>query len=104
MAGDEEEDEAEPAVQLGDDPPVAGAPISRVASRISWPRARSDILASEGGTEIRTSDGPTPLESILADSDVSYFARRQEFVDEVREVIGYGPVPTEEREQAEDEA
>ena len=95
MSGEEEEAE-EPAVTLGEASPVEGAPISRVASRISWPRAKSAVLEAEGDEPIRTSEGAVPLTAILDDVEISYFARRQEFVDAVREVIGYDPVPAVE--------
>ena len=88
-----EEDEAEPVVELGDDPPVEGAPIARVASRLSWPTGKSDILEAEGDTEIRTGDGPIALESLLDEVELGYFARQQEFTEAIRTVIGYGPVP-----------
>lgn len=90
-----EEDEADPpAVELGDHPPVEGAPLARIASRLSWPRAKSDVVVQEGDATIRTADGPQSLESVLEDVETPYFATRQEFVADVRDVIGYGPAPT----------
>ncbi len=91
----DEDDEDELAVELGEAAPVSGAPIARVASRISWPKSKGDIVNAEGETEIRTADGPRELADILAEVELSYFARRQEFVAGIRDVIGYGPVPTE---------
>lgn len=93
---DEDEEADQPAVELGEGPQVAGAPVARVASRLSWPRSKSDVLAQEGDTEIRTADGPVPLADLLADADTPYFATRREFVADVRGVIGYEPVETAE--------
>lgn len=97
MADDEEQaDEDEgPAVELGEGETVTGAPIARVASRLTWPQERSEIDRKEGETVIRTPDGPTELSAILEETDVAYFARRQEFLQAVREVVGTGPIPTE---------
>lgn len=93
--GDEEGDEETPSVELGEGEPVTGAPVARVASRLTWPQERSEIDRKEGKTVIRTPEGPTELSAVLEDVDVTYFARRQEFVDAVRSVIGTGPIPTE---------
>ncbi len=95
MADDEEEDEG-PAVELGEGEPVEGAPLARVASRLTWGKPKSDIVGREGETTIRTPDGPQELADVLADVEVPYFETRQEFTDEVRAVIGTGPVPTAE--------
>ena len=92
--GDEEE-EAAPAVELGEGAAVEGAPLARVASRLTWPQERSEIVRKEGEAEIRTPDGPQPLESLLEATDVTYFATRQAFLEAVRSVVGPGPVPTE---------
>lgn len=94
MSDDESEDEA-PAVELGDGPDVAGAPLSRVSARLTWGIEHSTIVDREGDTTIRTPDGPQELATVLEDVDVPYFADRQEFESAVREVIGTGPVPTE---------
>ena len=91
----EDNDEEEPAVELGEGPTVEGAPVSRIASRLSWPRAHSDVLVQEGETLVRTGDGPVALEDVLADVESTYFPTRRAFVQEVRAVIGYGPVQTE---------
>jgi len=93
MADDEEEDEG-PAVELGEGEPVEGAPLARVASRLTWGEKRSEIVAREGETTIRTPDGPQELGDVLDEVDVPYFGTRQEFTEAVREVIGTGPVPT----------
>ncbi len=90
-----DEDEAEaPSVELGEGADVDGAPIGRVASRLSWPRSLSDVLEQEGETTIRTSEGPRALADIVEEVETPYFGTRQEFVAAVRDVIGYGPVPT----------
>jgi len=95
MADEDEEDEG-PAVELGEGEPVEGAPLARVASRLTWGKTHSDIVDREGDTTIRTPDGPRELGDVLDDVDVPYFETRQEFVDEVRAVVGTGPVPTAE--------
>jgi hypothetical protein len=92
--GDEEAEE--PAVELGEGEPVEGAPIARVASRLSWGIEKSTVQEREGDVEIRTPDGPQQLADVLDDVDVPYFERRQEFVEEVRDVIGDGPIPTDD--------
>ena len=92
----EEEADDDVAVELGDGTPVEGAPLARVASRLSWPRSQSEVVVQEGETVIRTADGPQTVESILTDIENPYFGTRQEFVNAVREQIGYGPVPTSE--------
>jgi hypothetical protein len=96
MADDDSEDE--PAVPLGEGDPVEGAPVARVAERLMWGVERSEIVAREGDTVVRTPDGPRDLADVLADVDQPYFATRQEFLDAVREIIGTGPVPTAEGE------
>lgn len=91
----EEEDDA-PAVELGEGASVEGAPIARVASRLTWGIQKSEIARKEGGSVIRTPDGPRELETLLEGVDVPYFESHQEFVTSVREEIGAGPVPTNE--------
>jgi hypothetical protein len=91
---DEAEEEAEPAVPLGEGPSVEGAPLARVASRLHYAIERSEILRREGETTIRTPDGPRELADILEESDEVYFDTRQSFEDAVREIIGTGPIPT----------
>lgn len=96
MSDDDEADaEQEPAVELGEETPVEGAPLARVASRLTWPKEQSGVVAKEGDAIIRTPDGPRTLESVLADVDVGYFESRREFTDAVFDVIGRGPVQTE---------
>ncbi|ELZ91827.1 hypothetical protein C440_15984 [Haloferax mucosum ATCC BAA-1512] len=91
---DEEADEA-PAVELGEGASVEGAPLARVASRLTWPQEKSRILQKEGDAVIRTPDGPQTLEDILADADETYFETRQTFVDDVYDIVGRAPVATE---------
>ena len=96
MADDNgDEEETGPAVELGSGDPVAGAPIARVASRLTWPQEKSEVRRKEGDQVIRTADGPRTLADLLEETDVVYFTRRQEFVGAVRDVTGLGPVPTE---------
>jgi hypothetical protein len=94
MADENDEEEA-PAVELGEGESVEGAPLARVASRLTWALQQSEVVRKEGDTVVRTPDGPQTLEEILEDVDVPYFETRREFEDAVREAIGTGPVPTE---------
>jgi hypothetical protein len=96
MSDDDGDEESEPAVELGDGTPVEGAPLARVASRLTWPQKRSDIIEKEGDSEIRTPDGPQDIASILEDTDTTYFATRQDFRAAVESVVGTGPVATAE--------
>lgn len=91
MSDDEDE---EPAVELGEHTPVEGAPLARVAARLSWPKEASEVRRLEGDSVVRTPDGPRALADLLDDVEETYFERRQEFVDHVRGVIGTGPIPT----------
>lgn len=94
MPSDDEEDDEQTLPASG--PTVEGAPLSRVASRLSWPLQQSEVVRREGDVTIRTPDGPQQLGAILEDVSVSYFATEEEFTDAVRAVIGSGPVPTTE--------
>lgn len=89
-----DEDEEEPAVELGEHTPVEGAPLARVAARLSWPKEASEVERLEGDSVVRTPDGPRTLADVLADVEETYFERRQEFESHVRNVIGTGPIPT----------
>lgn len=91
------DDEADsgPVVELGEGASVEGAPLARVASRLTWPQEKSEIDRKEGETTIRTPDGPEQLTDILAGVDTTYFATRQEFTSAVEDSIGTGPIPTE---------
>lgn len=94
MTDDTEEDEA-PVVELGPEESVAGAPLARISSRLTYGIEKSVIRHREGDTEIRTADGPRRLGGILEEIDQPYFERRQAFESAVRDVIPDGPVPTE---------
>jgi hypothetical protein len=89
-----DEDEDEPAVELGEGEQVEGAPLARISARLMWGIEKSAILEREGETTIRTPDGPRELGEILESVDSTYFATRQEFENAVQDVIGTGPVPT----------
>ncbi|QLD86421.1 hypothetical protein HWV23_12020 [Natronomonas halophila] len=93
--GEEAEDEG-PAVELGEGDSVEGAPLARVASRLHYAIEKSEVERREGDTTIRTPDGPRELGAVLEETDEVYFDTRQSFEDAVREVIGTGPIPTEE--------
>jgi hypothetical protein len=95
MSDNEEAEESEPAVELGDGPDVAGEPIARVASRLTWPAKRSDVVAQEGDAAVRTPEGPRDLDDVLAESEVPLYESRSEFVADVEELVGRGPVATE---------
>lgn len=88
------DDEADPAVELGDETPVDGAPVARVASRLTWPADAEEVREKEGNRVIRTPDGPRELAGVLDDAETSYFDRRRAFVEAVHEVVGRGPVET----------
>jgi hypothetical protein len=95
-AGDtEDEEDAASGVELGTGPAVEGQPVARVASRLTWPAERSAVREQEGDATVRTPDGPTDLDAILAASDVPLFEDRSEFLAAVEDVIGRGPVATE---------
>ena len=95
----DDEDSEEPAVTLGTQRAVEGAPLARVTARLMWGIEQSAIREREGETVIRTPDGPQELGELLDDVDQQYFATRQEFEAALGEVIGDGPVPTESDEQ-----
>jgi hypothetical protein len=92
MADDEEE--SEPIVELGGSEPVEGVPLARVSSRQTWGMEKSRLIEREADTEIRTPEGPQRLGDVLDAIETVYFARRQDFEDEITNVIGTGPVPT----------
>lgn len=94
---DESQEEAdEPLVELGESVPVEGVPLAQVASRLAYPQQQSEVSRKEGGTVVRTPDGPKRVDELLEAVDNPYFQSRQEFVNAVREVIGTGPIPTAE--------
>lgn len=92
----EDTDEEEPAVELGEGEPVEGAPIVRVAERLTWAIQKSEVDRKEGETVIRTPDGPRELSEILSEMDETYFVTRAAFLEAVRDVIGAGPIPVAE--------
>ena len=96
MADDDAEEEEEPAVELGKGAHVEGAPLARIASRLTWPQEKSRVVAKEGDAVVRTPDGPRELADVLESVEVTYFDSRQTFVRAVREVVGTGPVPAAE--------
>lgn len=97
MSEDESEaaEEEEPAVELGDGEDVEGAPLARVAARLTWPQERSRIVEKEGEATIRTPGGARTLGDVLEETDTTYFDTRQSFVEAVEDVVGRGPVETE---------
>jgi hypothetical protein len=97
MSDDEqEEEEDEPIVELGERVEVDGVPLAQVASRLAYPQQQSEVSRKEGETVVRTPDGPKRVDELLEEVENPYFQRRQEFVNAVREVTGTGPVPTSE--------
>ncbi len=93
---DDDEAEEEPAVELGEGETVEGAPLARIASRLTWPQEASSIRRKEGDAVIRTPDGPTVLTELLDEVEGEYFDTRQRFVTAVQSVIGSRPVRTED--------
>lgn len=96
MSEEGDTEETEPTVELGEGQDVEGAPLARVASRLTWPKEASRIRRQEGDTTIRTPTGPRQLEEVLAATEGTYFESRQEFYDEIEAVIGIGPVQSTE--------
>lgn len=90
----DEDAESESSVELGEGPDVEGAPIARVAARLTWPAPQSDILTQEGDIRIRTPAGPQELSSVLEQTETEYFDTRDSFLETVNSVIGLGPVDT----------
>ena len=90
----DEDDEADPAVTLGDHTPVEGAPLARVTSRLTWPKEKSEVDRLEGDSVVRTPDEPQELSAVLEEVDETYFQRGREFETNVRAVVGTGPIPT----------
>lgn len=94
MADEEETEEEPPAVELGEGEAVEGAPLARVASRLTWPQEASRVRGKEGDAVIRTPEGPRTLTDVLDEVDETYFDTRQSFVEAVQGVVGVGPVRT----------
>lgn len=93
-----DDDDEETHVELGPRTPVEGAPLARVASRLTWGLEKSEVARREGDVEVRTADGPVRLADALDAVDDTYFASRNAFVDAVRAQLPNGPVPTGEPE------
>jgi hypothetical protein len=91
---DEEPEEEDHPVELGAGDPVEGVPLAQVSARLMWGIEKSEVRRREGDTVIRTPDGPQELGAVLDDVELTYFEKRQEFEDAVREVVGTGPIPT----------
>lgn len=89
-----EDEQQEPAIELGEGEPVEGAPLARVTSRLHYGIEHSEVRRREGDTVVRTPDGPRELGDILDETDETYFDTRRALVGAVREVIGDAPVPT----------
>lgn len=92
MTSDDSAEEDPDTVPLGEAEPVEGAPIARIAARLSWPQEKSEIDRKEGAQTIRTPNGPRPLTELLEDVETTYFARRQDFMKSMEGVIGNGPI------------
>ncbi|MFC5970652.1 DUF5789 family protein [Halomarina salina] len=103
MADDEEEAEG-PVVELGDGPAVDGAPLARISSRLHFGIPKSEVLRRVGDEEIRTPDGPRTMESVLGETDETYFSASEDLRDTVEGIVGTGPVPTHEREDSDTDA
>jgi len=93
-ADEDKEPEEDHPIQLGTGEDVEGVPLAQVSARLMWGIERSQIRRREGDTVIRTPDGPRELGDILDEIDLTYFEKRQEFEEAVRDVIGTGPIPT----------
>jgi hypothetical protein len=94
MGDDADDTEDEPAVELGPAATVEGAPLARVASRLTWPITASEVREKEGDATIRTPDGPQTVGEALDAVDDTYFDDRGAFVTAVRDAVGAGPVPS----------
>lgn len=95
MADEEAEDEA-PVVELGEGETVEGAPLAQVASRLTWPQEKSLIERKEGDAVVRTPSGPQTLSDVLTKVETTYFDTRQTFMSTIEDVVGSGPVETEQ--------
>ncbi|SFR40382.1 hypothetical protein SAMN04487947_0986 [Halogeometricum rufum] len=94
MADEDENEDEGPVVELGEETPVEGQPLARVASRLTWPHEKPRILDQEGDSVVRTASGPQTLSDVLERVDADYFETRQDFVEAVQSVVGTGPVET----------
>lgn len=91
----EDDEETAPTVRLGDDEPVRGAPIARVAARQHYPLQRSQLLDRAGEIEIRTPAGPTTIETVIQETDTAIFPTATALITTIREAVGDGPVSPE---------
>ncbi|MFC7155603.1 DUF5789 family protein [Halomarina halobia] len=93
----DEEEESGPLVELGEGESVEGAPLARVTSRLHYGIERSEVVRRVGNVEIRTPDGPRTIEDALAESDETYFPKKEALEATLRDVVGRGPVSTSDR-------
>ena len=94
MAEDDEDEE--PAVELGEGPDVEGVPLVQVTHRLHYGIERSEVERREGDAVIRTPEGPRELGDVLAGTGETYFETRRALEETVESVVGTGPVPTAE--------
>ena len=90
--GEMEEESNFVDMELDVDGTVEGAPIERIASRLTWPQEKSEIVRKEGGELIRTPNGARKLEDLLEGVDTTYFSKRQMFVEILEKQIGKGTI------------
>ena len=70
--GEMEEESSFVDMKLDVDGTVEGAPIERIASRLTWPQEKSEIVRKEGEELIRTPTGARKLEDLLEEVDTTY--------------------------------
>ena len=84
-------------IELDIDGTVEGAPIVQIASRLTWPQEKSEIIRKEGDEFVRTPKGSVKLRELLENVDVKYFSKRQVFISELEMAMGKGAIPIIER-------
>jgi len=84
-------------IELDIDGTVDGAPIVQIASRLTWPQEKSEIIRKEGDEFVRTPKGSVKLRELLENVDVKYFSKRQVFISELEMAMGKGAIPIIER-------
>ncbi len=94
--GEMEEESSFVDMKLDVDGTVEGAPIERIASRLTWPQEKSEIVRKEGEELIRTPTGARKLEDLLEGVDTTYFSKRQMFVESIEKQIGKGTISVSE--------
>ena len=94
MADEAEAEDEGPVVELGEGEPVEGAPLERVTARLYYGIEKSEVERREGGSVVRTPDGPRQLGDVLAEVDETYFETRRALETAIEGVVGTGPVPT----------